>query len=184
MNTIETPRLTLKPLRSAHCANLLPILSDRATAWWADLPRMRTPGEVRSFIHWGNFSGQIIQYGLFEKGSDTAIGFLQVKLPAFTGRADERELGYVLSKDYRGRGYMSEAVKAVCEDVFKDGSVRAVTLEVLPDNGPSQGVARKCGFVLEPQGDGERELRYLDGAPLDRLVLTAEEARRKKSRAA
>ena len=46
------------------------------------------------------------------------------------------------------------------------------------------GVARKCGFVLEPQGDGERELRYLDGAPLDRLVLTAEEARRKKSRAA
>jgi len=77
-----------------------------------------------------------------------------------------------MSKDHRGKGYMPEAVNAVCDMVFQNEMIESITLEVLPYNQASQAVGRKCGFVLLPQEDDERETRYLDGAPLDCLVLT------------
>lgn len=184
MKTIETTRLTLRAMSSSDCDSLFTILNDSDTTWWADLPRYETKSDVQDFIDWGNNRFAGLQYGIYEKGSDKVIGFLQVKEFYSIAKFHERELGYVLSKDYRGRGYMSEAVQAVCDHIFSDDMIHTISLEVLPDNGPSQGVARKCGFVLEPQPEGKREFRYLDGQPLDRLVLTAEEARRRKSLAA
>lgn len=174
MKTIETSRLVLKSMDSSDCDNLFTILNDTDTTWWADLPRYESKEDVHSFIDWGNYLFAGLQYGIYEKGADKVIGLIQVNEFYSTDKFHERELGYVLSKDYRGRGYMSEAVKAVCDDIFEDESISAVTLEVLPDNGPSQGVARKCGFILEPQPDCEKELRYLDGQSLDRLVLNRE----------
>lgn len=41
------------------------------------------------------------------------IGYVQIKLSPITGKIDVRELGYAMSKEYRRRGYMSEAVNAV-----------------------------------------------------------------------
>ena len=184
MRTIKTSRLELRAMSSSDCDNLFSILNDADTTWWADLPHYETRYDVQDFIDWGNYRFAGLQYGIYEKGSDKVIGLLQVKEFYSIDRFHERELGYVLSKDYRGRGYMSEAVQAVCDHIFTDDMIDIISLEVLPANGPSQGVARKCGFVLEPQPEGERELRFLDGQPLDRLVLTAEEARRKKSEAA
>lgn len=170
MKTIETERLVLKAIECHDAMELFDILHDAQTAWWADLPIYSTLHDVLDFIDWGNWSGDIIQYGLFERESDTLIGFLQVKLPQCTGRSDAMELGYVLSKDHRGQGYMPEAVNAVCEDIFRDGAIRRITLEILPDNGPSRSVARKCGFSLVGQSEEERELRFLDDRPLDLFV--------------
>lgn len=174
MKTIKTSRLELRAMSSSDCDNLFTILNDAATTWWADLPRYNTKGAVQDFIDWGNYRFAGLQYGIYEKGSDKVIGLLQVKEFYSIDRFHERELGYVLSKDYRGRGYMSEAVQAICDRIFADNMIDTISLEVLPANGPSQGVARKCGFVLEPQEEDERELRYLDDQPLDRLVLSRE----------
>ena len=177
MRSIETPRLVLRQLTAADSGDLLAFLGDYDTAWWADLPRFKDLDEVEDFIEWGNllFNGE--QYGICEKGSDRVVGLLQVSQFGTPGRVRERELGYILSKDFRGRGYMTEAVRAVCERLFSDGFVEEVSLEVLPFNLPSQGVARRCGFVLRPQPECEREKRFLDEEPLDCLVLTREAQR-------
>ena len=174
MKSIETPRLVLRQLTAADSGDLLAFLGDYDTAWWVDLPRFMDTDEVLDFIEWGNllFDGE--QYGICEKGSGRVVGLLQVKQFGTPWRLHERELGYVLSKDFRGRGYMTEAVRAVCGRLFSDGFVEEVSLEVLPFNLPSQGVARRCGFVLRPQSECERERRLLDGEPLDLLVLTRE----------
>lgn len=59
-----------------------------------------------------------------------------------------------------------------CNRIFYNPAVEAVALRVLPNNLPSQAVARKAGFVLEPQKEWEKDTTFLDSLPMDRLVLT------------
>lgn len=143
---IITDRLILKALTKEDASAILHILSDRETAWWSDDFRMRSLNESSDFIDWGNEATDVIHYGLFRKESEKAIGYIQVKLPECTGIRDARELGYALSKDYRRHGYMSEAVNAICDHLFRDASINRIILEILKNNLPSLGVARKCRF--------------------------------------
>ena len=169
MKKINTSRLVLKALSSRDCDNLHLILGDPETAWWFDSFVLDDRELIEYFIHRGNMSRDSRQYGIYEKGSDTVIGVIQVYT---RWKENERELGYVLSKDYRGKGYMTEAVKAVCDRIFYNPAVEAVALRVLPINLSSLAVARKAGFVLEPQPEWEKETTSLENLPLDKLVLT------------
>ena len=109
-------------------------------------------------------------YGVFRKESDDVIGYVQIKLAPITGKIDVRELGYAMSKEYRRRGYMSEAVNAVCNHLFQNEHIKRITLEILPDNLPSLGVARKCGFSFVEEPEEKKHLRFLDDKPLDLYV--------------
>ena len=169
MKRINTPRLVLRAMSSNDCDNLRLILGDPETAWWFDSFVLDDRELVEYFIHKGNMARGSRQYGIYEKGSDTVIGLIQVYIRE---NENERELGYVLSKDYRGKGYMTEVVKTVCNRIFYNPAVDAVALSILPANLPSQAVARKAGFVLDPQQEWEKETTFLDRLPLDRLILT------------
>ncbi len=57
-----------------------------------------------------------------------------------------RELGYVLSKDFWGKGLMTEAVKAVADYLFKNFGYDFLACGHFPDNKRSKSVIRKCGF--------------------------------------
>lgn len=98
------------------------------------------------------------------------IGYVQIKLSPITGKIDVRELGYAMSKEYRRQGYMSEAVNAVCNHLFQNGYIKRIALEILPDNLPSLGVARKCGFSFVEEPEEKKHLRFLDDKPLDLYV--------------
>ena len=65
---------------------------------------------------------------------------------------------------------MSEAVNAVCNHLFKNGYIKRITLEILPDNLPSLGVARKCGFSFVEEPEEKKHLRFLNDKPLDLYV--------------
>ena len=62
-----------------------------------------------------------------------------------------RELGYVLSKDYWGKGIMPEAVKAVINYCFETAGCDYLLCSCSPQNTQSARVIEKCGFrfVLE-----------------------------------
>lgn len=145
---IVTDRLILKALVKEDASAILHILSDRETAWWSDDFKMRSLDEAIDFIDWGNEAIDVIHYGLFRKESEKAIGYIQIKLPECSGIKDARELGYALSKNFRKQGYMSEAVNAICDHLFRDESINRITLEILNNNLPSLGVARKCRFRM------------------------------------
>ena len=57
-----------------------------------------------------------------------------------------REIGYVLSKDYWGRGLMPEAVKAVIRWLFDDVKLDFIIVGHFPHNDRSRRVIEKCGF--------------------------------------
>lgn len=57
-----------------------------------------------------------------------------------------REIGYVLNKDYWGRGLMPEAVKAVIDCCFKELDFDWLTCGHFVWNDQSRRVVEKCGF--------------------------------------
>lgn len=58
-----------------------------------------------------------------------------------------RELGYVLSKDFWGRGLMPEAVRAVISYLFDGLKLDFITVGHFAWNTQSQRVIEKCGFA-------------------------------------
>ena len=59
-----------------------------------------------------------------------------------------REIGYVLSRDYWGRGLMPEAVKAVIDYCFSVLNYDYLTCGHFDHNDRSRRVMEKCGFVF------------------------------------
>lgn len=57
-----------------------------------------------------------------------------------------REIGYVLSKDYWGRGLMPEAVRAVIDYLFAKVGLDFLVCGHFVDNDQSRRVQEKCGF--------------------------------------
>lgn len=67
------------------------------------------------------------------------------QLPEFNNRLG-REIGYVLSKKYWGRGLMTEAVKAVVGYLFDELGLDFLVCGHYTDNLRSKRVQEKCGF--------------------------------------
>ena len=166
---IETERLILKTLREKDARALLSTVGDSETAWWSD-DYIYDLDETIEFIEFNNQGIDTLLYGVFRKESDDVIGYVQIKLAPITGKIDVRELGYAMSKEYRRRGYMSEAVNAVYNHLFQNEHIKRSTLEILPDNLPPLGVARKCGFSFVEEPEEKKHLRFLDDKPLDLYV--------------
>lgn len=173
IKTIRTPRLLLRPFTRRDAQSVLDIIGDPDTAWWADTDPFGSLEEVVGYIDWGNRSGSVAQWAIADRHSGTVLGLIQAKDPwAFGNAPGVVELGYVLSPLARGNGYMTEAVRAVCDHVFADPATKEVVLDILPDNRGSRGVATRCGFSLVPQREEQRSRRYLDGRLLDRFALS------------
>ena len=60
----------------------------------------------------------------------------------------EVEIGYGLGKDFEHQGYMTEAVKGMCQWALKQQGVSSIIAETEVDNLPSQNVLERCGFKL------------------------------------
>jgi RimJ/RimL family protein N-acetyltransferase len=82
---------------------------------------------------------------------------------------DERrlEFGWRLAAEARGKGYATEASRALLDSAARDGFRGEILAIIDPTNVPSQNVARKLGFTFwkEAVVDG-----YLDG--IYRLWIT------------
>ncbi len=60
---------------------------------------------------------------------------------------DYAEIGYVLNKDYWGRGIATRACKAVMDYAFNDLGVSRIEIAHHKDNIASKRVIEKCGFI-------------------------------------
>lgn len=67
------------------------------------------------------------------------------------------EIGYVLSPYFRGKGYMSEAVKAVLELSFEKLGLSRATLRIIEDNLDSIRLAERLGFAFD--GNSKMEIK-------------------------
>ena len=83
-------------------------------------------------------------------------------------------IGYWIDNRYANNGVVTHAVKALTEYAFEELSLHRIEINMRPENGASQRVAEKAGYIYE----GLR-LRYLhiDGQWRDHMIFVKENPR-------
>lgn len=100
-----------------------------------------------------NFIEKKKTFAIVYKENNKAIGSLGVEFYKLEEKLSEffdyqgRELGFVLAKDYWGKGLMTEAVKRVISYLFDELDYDFLTCCHFDRNARSKRVQEKCGFV-------------------------------------
>jgi len=150
---IETKNLTLLPHAPAHLRALI----TGADAYERSFGHRAGPG-LRDFI----VSKEVSPEYLAKLGDSTApdhwahgfavvhrvdrsvIGMAGFKSPP--GTDGVVEIAYGIVPDYQGKGYATEAARALVAFAFNDSRVRLVIAHTLPEHNASTTVLTKCGF--------------------------------------
>lgn len=181
MKTIITKRLVIRSLTRCDIDDVFDIMSDTESARAADFAPMESLSDAECLVRCRN-NFYFSNYGICEKGSDKVIGLIQRRYVrrVSDGLLREAEVGYILSKDYRGKGYMTEALDAFCrklfdlehENEYEEDDFHVLHLNILPTNEASLGVARRVGFRYVEEKEDDKEQRLTDLRPLDRYQLS------------
>jgi len=104
---------------------------------------------------------------LFRYDDDSLLGGVTLT-GVRRGVTQSCSLGYWMGRRHAGRGYMKEAVLAVLPFVFDELRLHRLEAACLPNNEPSKGVLRACGFTEE--GYARQYLR-INGAWRDHVLF-------------
>lgn len=148
--TIETKRLILRPFRPTDLDDFYRYASVEGVGEMAGWKHHESMDETRKILNF--FIDNDNVFAICLKENDRVIGSLGVekygleeKLTEFDGYYG-RELGYVLSKDFWGRGLVPEAVTAVIEYLFHELCYDFLLCGYYNFNERSRRVQEKCGF--------------------------------------
>ena len=109
-------------------------------------------------------------WAIREKASDKVIGSIGLEPDRRRENVRSREMGYSLAKESWGKGYMTEAAKAVIDYAFRDLDLVVLAICTGPANRRSQRVIEKCGFKFE--GIQRKGYHIYDGTDRDNLVYS------------
>jgi RimJ/RimL family protein N-acetyltransferase len=167
-DTITTERLLLRMPRSGDGAQLLPALEEslpQLRRFLASLPWVAAEQTPDSAERWcrnaeANFLGRKdLPFLIFERASGELVGACGLHRTVW--ETPRTEVGYWIRSSRAGRGFVTEAVQALCDYAFTHiGAVR-VELVVDEENIASRRVADRAGFQLE--GTHRSERRAPDG---------------------
>ena len=149
--SIKTERLILRPFAESDLADFYEYASVEGVGERAGWAHHKSIDESREIL--ARFIEEDKTFAICLKESNKVIGSLGVekygaedKLTEFDGYRG-REIGFVLSKDYWGRGLMPEAVKAVMQYLFVELDYDFLLCGYYNFNEQSKKVQQKCGFV-------------------------------------
>lgn len=152
---IETRRLTLRaPEVGDHAAwaalrrGSARFLQPWEPLWTVD-ELSRSTYRARLRVHAQSIAQErALPYFLFERSTDTLLGGLTVS-NIRRGVSQSATIGYWMGEQHAGRGFMSEAVDAVCHFLLRERGLHRVEAATLPTNMRSVALLERCGFRLE-----------------------------------
>lgn len=161
---IETPRLILRPWRQRDLDDFYEYASVDGVGQMAGwLPHESVQ---KSQMILDLFIREKKTFALEFKENGKVIGSLGLetreKQDEIPGTLMGREIGYVLSKDYWGRGLMPEAVNAVIGYCFTVLGFDYLTCCHFIRNGQSRRVIEKCGFSYLKDIDFETRMGTIE----------------------
>lgn len=114
-------------------------------------------------------------WSIREKATGRVVGNIGLEPDRRREDVNSMEVGYSLAEDCWGKGYMTEACKAVIDYAFREFGLVIIGICTGPDNVRSQRVIEKCGFVFE--GRQRKGYHIYDGTDRDNMVysMTREE---------
>ena len=142
---IQTKRMTLRPMSDSEIEALIARAGDEElrAAYGEMLDGCKRDPKNRIWY---------APWEMSPKGEEKFMGDLCFKGPAKNYAV---EIGYGIQAAYEGRGYTTEAVRAMTQWAFGQKDVVFVEAETDPENRASQRVLEKCGFA--PDGTVREE---------------------------
>lgn len=150
---METPRLLLRPFEEGDEPLILKISSDPDTVkylyFWGR-NGMTPEQDARRFLthalkEWGRDPVTMREYCVIHRETGEPMGDASVEI------VDEStaEIGWILLPEFRGRGYATEAGRAMMDFGFTQYKKDHVIAHCDTRNDPSSGVMRRLGMHLE-----------------------------------
>lgn len=114
-------------------------------------------------------------WAIREKETGRVIGSIGLEPDRRREDVKSLEMGYSLAEESWGKGYMTEAARAVMDYAFTELGLVVLAICTGPENRRSQRVIEKCGFQYE--GRQRKGYHIFDGSDRDNLMysITREE---------
>lgn len=143
-NTLETPRLVLRRMEADDWPSVHRYMSDPVVTTWLPAGLM-DEAQSQAFVakHTGD---EPTALAVISRASGDLIGHMDFH-PWFAPRT--HEIGWALGREHQGRGYATEAAKALLADAFERLACHRVIATCQPQNAPSWRVMEKLGMRRE-----------------------------------
>ncbi len=147
---IETNRLILRPFKQTDLSDLYEYASVDGVGEMAGWSHHKNKEESQKILNM--FIDEDKVFAIYLKENEKVIGSIGVenygmeeKLTEFDGYKG-REIGYVLSRAYWGKGIATEATKAIIDFLFYECELDFLICGYYNFNFRSKRVQEKCGF--------------------------------------
>lgn len=148
--TLHTDRLVLCPFAPADAPDVQRLAGDRAIASTTQsIPHPYEDGVAEEWIatHEANFAaGKMVSFAITERDGSALMGAIGLTVYKDSNAA---ELGYWLGTPYWGRGYATEAARAVLAFGFEEMELHRVHARHMASNPASGRVLEKIGMLRE-----------------------------------
>ena len=152
---LETERLAIRPYREGDVIGLHEVFGSAEVMKWTPSPPSKNLAETadrlaRTVAFTARQPPGLGLWALELKESGEFLG--QVGLFPVEGKGPEVEVAYELAPRVWGRGYATEAARALIDYGFGEMRLRRIVALILPANTRSRNVAAKCDMTLEGPG--------------------------------
>ncbi len=141
--TLETAHLRLRPLSLSDAKRVFAYTSDPQMTEFTLWEPHKEVGESTAFIA-SVISGT---WGLIQKSDEVFVG--TCSFIAWDTNNRRAEIAYALGRAYWGRGYMTEAVRAVIDFGFRRMGLNRIEARFVTGNSGSERVLQKVGMTRE-----------------------------------
>jgi len=146
---LETERLRLRPFKAGDLKALHALYGDAGNLrYWGTDPSPSLD-ETRRMLRWhvAYHPFQYVLWAVEEKKGKRLVGMINYH------RRDRRErrvdIGWIMAADRQGKGYMTEAARALLRYLIDRLRIHKVEALIRRENKPSAALAKRLGFRLE-----------------------------------
>lgn len=167
---LTTERLNFRQLLPEDETEIFKLRSDERVNKFLTRKRNTTLEESRAFIAIINrniSNNESVYWAITQKNNNKLIGTICIwNIQPEDYRA---EIGYELSPDFWGKGFMKEAIPAIIEYAFKTLGLHSLVGDLNPNNAQSVTLLEQNGFVREGLF---KESIFFNGKFSDRAVYS------------
>lgn len=148
---LSSERLLLRPVEARDARALFALYSDRDIMrfWSHEAWTMLEQAEAAiGAARLESANGESLQYVIVQRSSHTVIGSCALYGIA-RGEEHSALLGYLLSQEEWGKGYLTEAMRRFLGHAFRALDFDCIRAQVHPDNTASASLLAKLGFLPE-----------------------------------
>jgi ribosomal-protein-alanine N-acetyltransferase len=167
---LETKRLILRRVLPSDVKEMFELRSNPETMKYIPRPLLTNYDEALAHIQMMEDkieTNEGINWAITLKGEDKMLGVIgHYRIKPEHYRA---EVGYMILPEYHGKGITTEAVQCVVDYGFNTMQLHSIEGVIDPENGASEKVLQKCGFVKEAHF---KENEYFGGKFIDAVVYS------------